>query len=204
MISGFILQKGKMSGTYDQNGKRLTLTQLTATPVAVTQLKTKEIDGYQSVQLAYGTRKLLKNPIEAKLKKLKVDQKPLGFIEFKLQPEVTLTLGQSLTPDQIFKPNDIIAVTGISKGRGFAGVVKRHGFQRQPVTGGQSDRTRAPGAIGAQTPGKVVKGKRMPGHYGNKTATVLNLKVFSVDQNSLYVVGGVPGHLKSWLVVTKK
>lgn len=205
MLSGFIVQKAGMSGIFTEDGKRIAVTTLKANPVVITQLKTKDQDGYQAVQIAYGTKKKNHQPIVKKLSKLKIEQSPKGFIEFEPQEASNLTLGQSITIDQVFKVGDLVDARGVSKGRGFAGVIKRHGFQRQPVTGGQSDRTRAPGAIGAQTPGKVLKGKRMPGHLGNKTATILNQPIVKIDteRNLIYLRGSVPGHFNAYLVLRK-
>lgn len=205
MISGFIFKKVGMTSVFTPEGKLVPVTKCAFRPLTVTQLKTADKDGYQSVQLAYGQRKHLSKPVSGKLKKLDLSISPAKFKEFKIDAGVDLKIGQELSADQIFQPGDLVRVTGISKGRGFAGVIKRYGFQRQPVTGGQSDRVRAPGAIGAQTPGKVIKGKKMPGHYGNKTKTIQNLKVVSVDkdQNLLTISGPVPGSINSWLIIRK-
>jgi len=206
MISGFIVKKGQMARIFSEKGKSVVVTKCIATPLTVTQIKTKEKDGYQSVQFAYGNRKNLKQPVSKKLDKLKIKLSPKGFVEFKALPDSVLEVGTEVSLDSVFKVDDIIKVTGISKGRGFAGVIKRHGFQRQPVTGGQSDRTRAPGSIGAQTPGKVLKGKKMPGHMGNKQISTLNLKIAAIDpeKNELLVSGHIPGPINAWVTLTKK
>lgn len=201
MLNGFILKRGQCTAEYSKEGVRIPLTQLVAAPLFVTQIKSNETDGYNAIQLAYGTRKNITNPIAGKLKKLKLDILPKGFVEFKKNEEVELALGQAINISDVFKVGDIVDACGTSKGRGFQGVIKRHGFQRQGETGGASNKTRAPGAIGAQTPGKVLKGKRMPGHMGHKTITVENLKVVKIDNNSIYVKGSVPGHLNSWVVL---
>ena len=206
MISGFIVKKGQMARIFSEKGKSVVVTKCIATPLTVTQIKTKEKDGYQSVQFAYGNRKNLKQPVSKKLDKLKIKLSPKGFVEFKALPDSVLEVGTEVSLDSVFKVDDIIKVTGISKGRGFAGVIKRHGFQRQPVTGGQSDRTRAPGSIGAQTPGKVLKGKKMPGHYGNVNKTVIGLKIIAInkDKKEILVSGSVPGSINSWIIINKK
>jgi len=203
MLNGFIVQKSSMSGHYTEDGKRLPLTKLVAKPLVITQLKSIVPDGYLAVQVAYGSRKKTKKPVSDKLKKLKLDMSPKGFAEFKKSDETELTLAQPITVDQVFKVGDIVDATGTSKGRGFQGVIKRHGFKRQGETGGASNKTRAPGSIGAQTPGKVLKGKRMPGHMGNKTITVENLEVIKIEENTLYVKGSVPGHFNAWVVIKK-
>lgn len=184
MISGFLTQKKYMTSLFTEDGKRIGVTVLEAKPLTVNRLRVKDKDGYEALQLKSHKNKL---------------------IEFKSTSEASPELKTEITIDTVFSPGDKVSATSNSKGRGFAGVIKRHGFHRQPVTGGQSDRVRAPGSIGAQTPGKVIKGKKMPGHYGNKKVTVSNLKIFKVDkdQHLLYVAGAVPGHVNSWVIITK-
>ena len=184
MISGFLTQKKFMTSIFTDDGKRVGVTVLEAKPLTVNRLRTLEKDGYAAIQLKSTKNKL---------------------IEFKSTSETDPELKTEVTVDSVFTPGDQVSATSQSKGRGFAGVIKRHGFRRQPVSGGASDRVRAPGSIGAQTPGKVIKGKKMPGHYGNATATVTNLKIVKIDkeQNLLYVSGGLPGHVNSWVVITK-
>jgi len=185
MISGFIAQKKSMTSIFTPEGKLVAVTALEVKPLIVNRLRTQEKDGYQAVQV-------------------KTDKNKLA--EFKATTETIPELKAEITIDSVFAPGDNVYVTGKSKGRGFAGVIKRWGFRRQPVTGGQSDRVRAPGSIGAQTPGKVVRGKKMPGHYGNAIATTTNVKVFSIDkdQNLIYITGAIPGHFNSWIVINKK
>jgi len=185
MISGFLTQKKFMTSIFADDGKRVAVTVLEAKPLTVNRLRTKEKDGYEAIQLKSHKNKL---------------------IEFQSTTETMPELKAEVTADLVFAPGDSISATSQSKGRGFAGVIKRWGFHRQPVSGGASDRVRAPGSIGAQTPGKVVRGKKMPGHYGNATATVTHLKIvkFDKEQSLLYVAGGVPGHVNSWVIITKK
>jgi len=185
MIQGYIAQKKSMSNIYNDKGKRIAVTALLAKPVKVTLLRNKKRDGYDAVQVTYGAK---------------------GHIEFPPSNLETLPeVNSEITPELVFAVNDDVSVTAKTTGHGFAGVIKRHGFHRQPVSGGQSDRVRAPGSIGAQTPGKVIRGKKMPGHYGNKNMTVTHLKIVSFDQqnNLIYVSGSVPGHLNSWVTITK-
>jgi large subunit ribosomal protein L3 len=206
MISGFIARKGTMTSRFLPDGRQIAVTICKTEPLKVTQVKTPQTDGYQAIQFAYGSRRTLKNPVSKKLTKLGIDLKPFGFIEFKpLSVDQLPTVGQDVTIDQVFAVGDMVDVTGVSKGRGFAGVIKRYGFQRQPVSGGQSDRTRAPGAIGAQTPGKVLKGKRMPGHYGNHQITVSHLRIIDITPNQEIVLSGpIPGAINSWITISKK
>lgn len=205
MISGFIVKKITMESLYDDNGRRLAVTRLEANPLIVTQVKTPEVDGYQAVQLAYGQVKRLDQPTAKKLAKIKIDSLPKGFVEFKLvDPASKIEIGQSISIDQVLKEGDTVDLQGISKGRGFAGVIKRHGFHRQPVSGGQSDRVRAPGSIGAQTPGKVLKGKKMPGHMGNQKNTVSGKIIKLIPKAcQLLVSGPVSGSPNSWVIVKK-
>ncbi len=206
MLSGYIAKKLQMTNRYSENGKRIPVTILKAQPLTVTQLRTEEKNGYSSVQVAYGSRLRLNKSVAAKLKKLKIKGIPKGFREFQKTGEEELKVGNPINVDNVLSIGDVVNVTGTSKGRGFAGVIKRHGFHRQGVTRGQSDRTRAPGSIGAKTPGKVIKGKKMPGHLGNVTKTVSNLKVIDInsENNELTISGSVPGARNSWVVVTKQ
>lgn len=205
MISGFIAKKGQMTNVFTPEGKRIPVTKCIIKPLIVTQIKTIDKDGYQAVQIAYGTRKYLDQSTSKKISKLKLEIKPQHFAEFDLLSETIPQIGSLIKVEDVFTAGDLVDVIGISKGRGFAGVIKRYGFQRQPVTGGQSDRVRAPGAIGAQTPGKVIKGKKMPGHYGNATANVSGLKIYAVnsDTNEILITGSIPGHLNSWITIKK-
>lgn len=194
-----------MTSLYTPEGKRISVTKCVVKPLIVTQIKTIDKDGYQAIQIAYGTKKNLDQSTSKKISKLKLDIKPQYFAEFAPTTETLPEIGTAIKIEDVFTAGDQIDVVGTSKGRGFAGVIKRYGFQRQPVSGGQSDRVRAPGAIGAQTPGKVIKGKKMPGHYGNATANVSGLKVYSVnpENNEIFVTGSVPGHLNSWITIKK-
>lgn len=205
MISGFIIKKGRMTNVYTPEGKRIAVTKCIAEPLTVTQIKTNEKDGYSAIQLAYGTKKKQDNATGTKLKKLKLDISPKSFKEFSLTTETAPAIGDKVEIASVFTAGDEISATGTSKGRGFAGVIKRYGFQRQPVSGGQSDRVRAPGAIGAQTPGKVLKGKKMPGHYGNKTKTISGLKIYAInpEKNEILITGSIPGVINSWVVLNK-
>lgn len=205
MISGFIAKKGPMTNVFTPGGKRIPVTLCLVSPLVVTQIKTTAKDGYQAIQVAYGTKKYLDQATSKKISKLKLDLKPQHFHEFDLTTEAIPEVGTQIKVDSVLTAGDTVSVVGVSKGHGFAGVIKRWGFQRQPVTGGQSDRVRAPGAIGAQTPGKVIKGKKMPGHYGNKTKAIANLKVISVNPQAgeILISGSIPGHFHSWITINK-
>lgn len=195
-----------MTSVYTEDGKRIAVTKCVAKPLKVVELKNTEKHGYNAVQVAYGIKKTLDKAVSSKLDKLKLDIKPQHFKEFKLNNDETMEVGTDITVDQVFSAGDEVSATGTSKGHGFAGVIKRHGFHRQPVTGGQSDRTRAPGSIGAQTPGKVVRGKKMPGHFGDITKTITGLKIVSInkDLNEVLISGAIPGSFNSWVIISKK
>jgi len=205
MISGFILKKIGSTRLFDSKGQIRAGTLCYTPTLTLTQVKNQEIDNYNSLQFAYGQKKNLDKPTTSKLKKNKLKIKPQGFVEFTPNKDTDLKVGQFLNFDQVFSVSDKVNATGTSKGRGFAGAIKRHGFHRQPVTMGASDRTRSTGAIGAQTPGKVVKGKKMPGHFGNTTITVKNLEVLSIDNDKKQVIisGSIPGPINSWFVIKR-
>ena len=181
------------------------ITILNAPQNVITQVKTLQSDGYSALQLASGEKKRLNRPQTGHLKKAGLKINLAHFIEVEVQEGQDVSLGQKLNIEDIFTPGELVLATGVSKGRGFAGVVKRWGFATQPKTHGQSDRERAPGSIGAQTPGRVMKGKKMPGHFGAKQRTVKNLLVVKVDskKQELWVRGAVPGHNNSWLTIKK-
>lgn len=205
MINGIIAKKIGMTSIFTPEGKRISVTRLSAPVMTVTQVKTEDKDGYSAIQVAFGDRKRLNSATAGKIKKLKLDISPRRFAEFDLTSETIPEVGSTIDITNVINSGDEVNVRGTSKGRGFAGVIKRYGFQRQPVSGGQSDRVRAPGAIGAQTPGKVLKGKKMPGHYGNKFITVKHISVYSVNPETreILVTGSVPGSVNSYLTITK-
>ena len=136
--------------------------------------------------------------------KLKLEISPSNFQEFDLTSDQIPEVGTDIAFDTVFTVGEEVDITGISKGRGFAGVIKRHGFKKQPIKNA-SDRIRAPGSIGAQTPSKVVKGKKMPGHYGVETVTVSGLEVFSINPETkeILIKGSVPGSFNSWVTIKK-
>lgn len=204
MISGFLVKKGQMTSVYTPDGQRIAVTKCKALPLKVTQIKTSEKDGYSSIQVAFDSRKNLNQATAKKISKLKLDIKPRFFKEFKLTSDQIPEVGSDITIDNVFANDELIDVTGISKGHGFAGTVKRWGMRKQPLLGA-SNRVRHMGSIGAQTPGKVVKGKKMPGHFGNVSQTVLNLKIFSIDleKQEVSIIGSIPGSINSWVTLKK-
>lgn len=207
MIQGLIGKKIDQTQTFLEDGRRIPVTEVSVTDNVVLQVKTPEVDKYSAIQLGFGVKK---KPIKARMghaKKAGVDTAPQTVREVAWTGDEEMPkAGDAITVDAVFKPGDIIKVTGTSKGKGFAGGVKRHGFGGGPKTHGQSDRHRAPGSIGqGTTPGRVYKGKRMAGHMGVDTVSVQNLVVVDVDSENkkLFVLGLVPGHKNTMLVLAK-
>ncbi len=205
-MSGLIGKKIGMTSIYDKNGKNVACTVIEAGPCVVTQVKTTDKDGYNAIQLAYGERKEKNTPSALKGIYTKAKTTPKAkMVEFK-GFEKELALGETLLVD-LFEEGEFVDVVGTSKGKGFQGVVKRHGFSGVGMqTHGQHDRGRAPGSIGASSfPSKVFKGQRMAGHMGTVRVKKTNLEVLKVikDQNLLVVKGSVPGHNGSFLFIEK-
>ena len=208
MINTFFGTKLNTTQTFDDKGNRLVVTAIKTAPLTITQVKSKEKDNYWAVQVAMGQKssKNLTRALKSHLKGAKLKQAPLFIREIRLNQDSNLKAGSTIKAADIFKPGDSVKVTGLSKGRGFAGVIKRWGFSAGPRTHGQSDRRRAPGSIGQGTdPGRVWKGKKMPGHYGHQTKTITNLRIVSLDPDKqiLQVTGTVPGSRNSLLKITK-
>jgi large subunit ribosomal protein L3 len=202
MLRGFLGKKVGMTQIYEEDGSVVPVTIIEASPCTVTQIKTEETDGYQAVQLGFGSVKRLNKPKSGHLKNIQ----PVRHLrEVKADDVSEFAVGQKIAVD-IFQPGELVDVTGHSKGRGFAGTVKRHGFGGGPRTHGQSDRARAPGSIGGgTTPGKVFKGLKMAGHMGDRRITVKSLQVVRVDpeRNLLMLKGGVPGAPNGLLMIRK-
>ena len=205
-MSGIIGKKIGMTSIYDNNGKNIPCTIIEAGPCVVTQIKTKETDGYNSIQLAYGERSE-KNISKSKLnhfRKAKTSPKT-KLHEFK-NYEHDYKLGDKINVDH-FIEGEFVDVSGISKGKGFQGVVKRHGFAGVgQATHGQHNRLGAPGSIGAASyPARVFKGMRMAGQTGNKKNTIQNLRVLKVvlEKNIILLKGCVPGYKNSYIIISK-
>ncbi len=203
-MKGILGKKVGMTQIFDEGGEVIPVTVIEAGPCFVVQKKTLERDGYQAIQLGFE---------EVKPKRLTGGQRghlrksnlpPLRYLrEIRTSDLEEYEEGQKITVG-IFDVGERVDVVGTSKGRGFAGAIKRHGFKRQSKTHGQSDRERAPGSAGATTtPGRVFKGKRMPGRMGNARVTVSNLQVVLVDpeRNLLAVRGAVPGARNGLLII---
>lgn len=202
MIEGLIGKKVGMTQVFDDAGRAVPVTVLEAGPCYVTQVKTADRDGYAAVQVGFDEARRVSKPERGHLKDLPALR---HLREVRISSTDGVERGQQVNVG-IFTPGERVNVVGKSKGKGFAGVVKRHGFHGGPKTHGQSDRLRAPGSIGATTtPGKVLKGQRMAGHMGDVRVTALGLTVVSVDadRNLLLVRGAVPGGNGSLVVVEK-
>jgi large subunit ribosomal protein L3 len=201
-VEGLLGKKLGMVQVFDKDGTVIGCTVVEAGPCLVTQVKTKDRDGYEAVQLGYGAKKRVNEPEKGHFKGLG----NFRYVrEFRADSLDGVEVGQRIGAE-LFQPGDRIDVTGISKGRGFAGVVKRHGFHGGPKTHGQSDRHRAPGSIGSgTTPGRVMRGQKMAGHMGAQRTTVRNLEVVESNpaRGILIIKGPVPGS-KDGLVRIRK
>ncbi|RJQ36496.1 MAG: 50S ribosomal protein L3 [Dehalococcoidia bacterium] len=201
-MNGLIGKKLGMTQIFKEDGDVVALTVIEAGPCTVTQLKQSDKEGYGAAQLGFGEARRLNSPRKGHLKKLGQFR---HLREFRVADTNGIEVGQKLDVS-LFQPGDLVNVIGLSKGRGFAGVVKRHHFAGGPKTHGQSDRHRAPGAIGSTTtPGRVWKGLRMAGHMGDERVTAQNLEVVKTEPelNRLMVKGAVPGARGGLLIIKK-
>ncbi|HEY4685983.1 MAG TPA: 50S ribosomal protein L3 [Dehalococcoidia bacterium] len=192
-----------MTQVFAANGEARGVTVVEAGPCVVVQIKTKDRDGYDAVQLGFGARKHVNDALRGHMKRLG-DFRYLR--EVRVEDASAYELGQKLGAE-LFEEGDLVDVVGTSKGRGFAGGVKRHHFHGGPKTHGQSDKGRSPGSIGSgTTPGRVRKGLRMAGHMGDERVTVKNLRVFESDaaRGVLFLEGAVPGGSGGLLRIAKK
>ncbi|MEC7870537.1 MAG: 50S ribosomal protein L3 [Chloroflexota bacterium] len=193
-MKGIIGKKLGMSTMYDADGKVQPVTVIQAGPCTVTQVKTLDNDGYNAVQIGFSEVKKINSPQSGHQERS--GGKFSTLQEFEVENLDEIEVGQSITSN-IFVDQKSVKVTSTTKGKGFSGGVKRYGFKGGPKTHGQSDRHRAVGSIGAgSSPGRVWPGTKMPGQYGNKTATVKGLKVVKVDveENILLLKGAIPGY----------
>lgn len=187
-----------------EDGTRVPLSIISVAGNIITQIKTEDKEGYNSIQVGFGSNKRPSKSISGHLKKAGITQTPRFFREIRVDELPSQELGSTLSIAEIFEPGDIVDISGTSKGKGYAGVIKRHHFHGGPKTHGQSDRERAPGAIGqGTTPGRVYKGKKMSGNMGNDNVTIKNLLVLGIDGDTLLVKGLIPG-VRGGLVMIKK
>ena len=203
-VLGILGKKVGMTQVFLEDGRPVPVTAVRAGPCVITLVRTQGKDGYEAAQLGFEEVKALNKPLRGHLKRAgklfrHLREVPVGDVG-------AIQVGQRVDAG-IFQPGERVDVSGTCKGRGFTGVVKRHGFAGGPKTHGQSDRHRAPGSIGATTfPGRVLKGTRMAGHWGDERVTVGNLEVVKVEPERvlLFLKGAVPGPAKGLLLIRKR
>ena len=205
MSRGILGKKLGMTGVFTPEGRYVPATVIEAGPCVVTQIKSKDTDGYDALQLGFGGKRTsrVNKPLQGHFKK-SGDQCFRFLKEFSVENPADYNVGQELTVE-MFKVGERVDVVGTTKGRGFSGVIKRHGFHRGPMTHG-SRNVRRPGSVGCSAwPAKIIKGKKMPGQYGNDRKTVRNLEIVDIrlDGNLILVKGAVPG-AESGLVAVNK
>jgi large subunit ribosomal protein L3 len=207
-VNGLIGKKIGMTSIYDTNGKSVAVTIIEAGPCVVTQVRTEENDGYTALQLAFGDRKTKNTPkpLMGHFKKAGLEE-PLHKVQEFRNMDLSKNLGDEVTIADVFAEGDKVVVTGTSKGKGFQGVVKRHGFGGvMQQTHGQHNRLRAPGSLGNSSfAAKVMKGMRMGGHMGDAQVKVRKLQIIKVfpDQNILLIKGAIPGHKGAYVTIEK-
>jgi len=195
-------RKVKMDQVWDEKGNVTPVTVISAGPVVITQIKNKEKDGYESFQVGYdNSAKHITKALAGHLKNL---GKFRHIKEFKKKGDENYNLGDTIDVSA-FAKGDRVTITGWEKGRGFQGVVKRHGFHGGPKTHGQKNRLRSPGSIGPTAPQRVMKGKKMAGRMGNERVTLRKVEVVDIDKekNILLIKGPVPGNAKNILLIQK-
>ncbi len=206
MLNAILGRKLGMTRMFNENNEVVPVTVVEAGPCKVVQVKTVDTDGYNAVQICFGRRKLrnITKPLLGHLRKHNIDFYPEVIREVRLDSVENIHSGDEVNVS-IFEVNELVDVQGYTKGKGFAGVVKRWGFAGGPRTHGQSDRLRAPGSIGSQQPQRVPKGRKMAGHLGNELVTIKNLQVMKVDveNNLLYIKGAIPGNKNSIVFIKK-
>jgi len=205
-MSGILGKKVGMTSIYDESGKNLPVTVIEAGPCIVSQIRTKDVDGYDAVQLAYGEKKEKHTTNALKGHLQKAGTGPKSMIAEFTRFEKKKSLGETVTVE-VFMEGEVVAVTGTSKGKGFQGVVKRHGFGGVgQATHGQHNRLRAPGSIGASSyPSRVFKGMRMAGRMGGDRVKMINLQIVKIipEKNLILVKGAVPGPKNGFLKIER-
>ncbi len=203
-MRGLLGRKVGMTTAYDSSGRAVAVTLIEVGPCVVTQVKTDQRDGYRAVQIGFQRASKVNQPLRGHFERADASYRHVQ--EFKVDDLGEFEVGQHIHAN-VFEPGDSIKVTGVSKGKGFQGGVKRHGFAGGPKTHGQSDRHRAPGSVGAGTyPGRVWPGTKMAGHMGARKVTTRGMSIFSVDaaQNAVFVTGSVPGARNSIVRIEKQ
>jgi len=205
-MAGLIGKKIGMTRIFNDEGVQVPVTVIEAGPCPVVQMKSEERDGYRAVQVGFGAQKANRatRPELGHAATAGLEAAPRLMREFRLGSDEEYEVGQQLTVE-LFEAGDLIKVTGKSKGRGFQGVVKRHGFRGRPAGHGHP-MSRTPGSVGLGTdPSRVIKGKKLPGRMGGERTTIRNLQVVRVDgeRNLLFVKGGVPGARDGYVLISK-
>ncbi|MCB0595674.1 MAG: 50S ribosomal protein L3 [Lewinellaceae bacterium] len=207
-MNGIIGKKIGMTSMFDARGRNVACTVVEAGPCVVTQVKTEETDGYSALQLGFGDAKVknTSQALQGHFDKAKTGPKR-EIVEFRNFNIAEKALGDLVKVEDVFNEGDVVSAVGTSKGKGFQGVVKRHGFRGvNDATHGQHNRQRAPGSIGASSyPSKVFKGMRMAGRHGGSRIKVKNLEVLKIfpDKNLILVKGAIPGHKGSFVILEK-
>ncbi len=201
----FILaEKKEMTQKFSEDGAVIPVTKVVAGPCVIAQIKNMKKDGYTAVQIGFGNKKKISKPLQGHLKNLENFQ---YLREFKINSEEVnnLKVGDRIEAST-FKQGDLVNVSGISKGKGFQGVVKRHGFHGSPASHGHKDQLRMPGSIGAGGPHHVFKGTRMSGRMGGEAVSVKNLEIIEVDEkgNEIFIKGALPGAKSNLLLISSK
>ncbi len=205
-MPGLIGKKVGMTRIFNEDGVQVPVTVIEAGPCPVVDVRSEEKDGYQAVQLGFGAQKA-KRTTRAEMghaAKAGLEAAPRLMREFRVENGEEYEVGQQLTVE-LFEAGDRVKVTGRSKGRGFQGVVKRHGFSGRPASHGHP-MSRNPGSLGPGTdPSRVIKGKKLPGRMGGTRTTIRNIQIVRVDgeRNLLFVKGGVPGSRDGYLLISK-
>lgn len=206
-MQGLIGKKIGMTSIYNEAGKNVACTVIELGPNVVTQVKTEESDGYSALQLAYGEKKEKNTSNQLQGHFTKAGTTPKRKVAEVRDFEIEKALGETVTVEEVFEEGDIVSVVGTSKGKGFQGVVKRHGFRGvNDQTHGQHNRQRAPGSIGAASyPARVFKGMRMAGRTGGNRVKVTNLEILKIfpEKNAVLVKGAVPGHKGGFVIIEK-
>lgn len=206
-MNGILGRKIGMTSFYDKSGKNVAATVIEAGPCVVTQVKSPDTDGYSAVQLGFGEKRVKSTTKPMMGHFAGANTTPKQYVAEFRDFGVEKGLGDELVMEEVLAEGDIVNVVGISKGKGFQGVVKRHGFRGVgDATHGQHNRQRAPGSIGASSdPSKVIKGMRMAGQTGNSRVKIKNLEVLKIhsEQNLLVIKGAIPGHKGSFVIIEK-
>ncbi|MGH1433515.1 MAG: 50S ribosomal protein L3 [Lewinella sp.] len=206
-MNGIIGKKVGMTSIFDEAGRNIACTVVEAGPCVVTQVKNEDSDGYSALQLGFGDakEKNTSQPLQGHFEKAGTDPKR-RLVEFR-DANMEKKAGETITVDEVFVEGDVIHAVGVSKGKGFQGVVKRHSFRGvNDATHGQHNRLRSPGSIGAASyPARVFKGMRMAGRDGGSRVKVKNLKVMKIfpEQNLILLKGAVPGHKGAYVILEK-